>query len=204
MLDMEDLTQKQQAVFDFVTQHLDAGRPFPSLRQIGERFGISRNSAKAHIDALERKGYVIKRDERVSPFALTTSEMPSPNASFHLVAPIAAGSPYAADEESDERVSFDHHYFGDGQLKAVLVNGESMLGDAICEGDIAIIQLGSRVRPADVAAVRVAGEGITLKRVRHQGAQVELVPSNPDFPIRCFPTEDVEMIGKLVGVVRKA
>jgi repressor LexA len=51
--------------------------------------------------------------------------------------------------------------------------------------------------------VRVNGDEITLKRIRIKKNIVELIPSNPEFPVRRFPAEEVEVVGKLVGIIRK-
>ncbi len=54
----------------------------------------------------------------------------------------------------------------------------------------------------DILALRIEDE-ITLKRVRLHGDEAELVPSNPAFPIRTVAADRLEILGKLVGIVRK-
>jgi len=50
--------------------------------------------------------------------------------------------------------------------------------------------------------LRIEGE-ITLKRIRKNHDRIELLPSNAEFPVRSVPAEQVEILGKLVGIVRK-
>jgi SOS-response transcriptional repressor LexA len=42
-----------------------------------------------------------------------------------------------------------------------------------------------------------------LKRIRIKKNTVELIPSNPEFPVQRFPAGEVEIVGKLVGIIRK-
>jgi len=50
--------------------------------------------------------------------------------------------------------------------------------------------------------LRIDGE-ITLKRVELQGDQARLLPSNPEHDIRTVPAGQLEILGKLVGIIRK-
>jgi repressor LexA len=77
-----------------------------------------------------------------------------------------------------------------------------MSGDAISDGDIAMIRMQREAVLGDILAVRVDGE-ITLKRIRQVDDRIELLPSNREFSVRSVPAEQVEILGKLVGIVRK-
>lgn len=198
---MVSLTHKQQALLDFIKTNLRQGRPFPSLSDIGAHFGFSRNTAKFHLNALKKKGLIKRRAQRVSPFLL--SHKPVDPALFELVARVPAGTPDVVEDETERFICFNQDYFGKGSLKAVVVSGDSMLGDAICDGDIAIVQLKKTAGKRDIVAVQVAGEGVTVKRLRLKKKTVDLVPSNPDYPVKTFPADQVEIVGKVVGVVRK-
>ena len=55
---MEALTDIQQAVYDYTRDALQQGHPFPSLREIASHFGFQHTTARFHLKALEKKGYV--------------------------------------------------------------------------------------------------------------------------------------------------
>jgi repressor LexA len=200
--DLPGLSEKQKVVLGFIERVLAAGRPFPSLSEIGEFMDVSRNTAKFHIQALERKGYIEKREERVSAFKLAKDETED-KSSFPWAGGIAAGYAEEVYEEPGKQVNFGQDYFGKGDFKVVTVNGNSMLGDAICDGDLAVIAVQKTFRKNDVVAVRVTGEGVTLKRLKREGKNMQLIPSNDDFHIKTVPAEDIEVLGKFVGLVRK-
>lgn len=131
---------------------------------------------------------------------------------FPLVAQIAAGSPHISVDHGgmpDETLFFSYDYFGGGDLKAMAVEGQSMLGDAIDDGDIVIVNtrmtsLEPIVRnPTHIVAVRVLGGEFSLKRIALMGDQIKLIPSNPSYDPRLFPKDQVEILGVMVGLVRR-
>ena len=199
---MKGLTSIQNSVLSFIKKHVDAGLPFPSLREIAGYFGFGHTTARFHLMALERKGYINKRSQRTSDYMLAEDHFNSPS-TFDLVATIPAGTPLAIFESTKDTFTVDQNFFGGGQLKAVYISGESMTGDSISDGDIGIIRLQKDWNKRDIVAVRINGDEITLKRIRIKKNIIELIPSNPEFPVRRVSAEEVEIVGKLVGIIRK-
>jgi repressor LexA len=207
---MQTLTAIQQAVYDYTREALEQGLPFPSLREIANQFGFKHTTARFHLKALEKKGFIKQRSQRVSDYLLagefagkvTGKQQDFRPAQFRLAARIPAGVPSPAFDESSEYFSVDHDFFGGGDIQAIRVAGESMSGDSIADGDIAMIKLQSEANKGDILAVRIEDE-ITLKRIKLVGDRCQLIPSNPDFSIREVPARNLQIIGKLVGVIRK-
>ncbi len=198
---MKPLTAIQQAVYDYTRQAMNEGLPFPSLRDIAGHFGFKHTTARFHLKALEKKGFIKQRSQRVSDYLLANEAVERPH-EFQLAARIPAGVPSAVFDESSESFSVNHDFFGGGDIQAIRVAGESMSGDSIADGDIAMIKLQSEANKGDILAVRIEDE-ITLKRIKLVGDRCQLIPSNPEFSIREVPARDLQIIGKLVGVVRK-
>lgn len=62
---MKDLTDKQQAVLTFITTIIkERGFP-PTIREIGDEFGITAKGAYDHLKAIEKKG--ILRPLKINP-----------------------------------------------------------------------------------------------------------------------------------------
>ena len=198
---MQALTDIQQAVYDYTRKALQQGRPFPSLREIANHFGFQHTTARFHLKALEKKGYVRQRSQRVSDYLLPEHEEANP-ASFDLVARIPAGSPSAVYDETPQSFAVTQDFFGGGDILGLRVVGDSMSGDSIDDGDIAMIKRQQEGGKGDILALRIEDE-ITLKRLRIDGEQAHLLPSNPEHSIRSVPAHQVEILGKLVGIVRK-
>ena len=198
---MHRLTSIQQAVYDFTCEVQSLGLPFPSLREIAQELGFKHTTARFHLKALEKKGYIRQREQRVSDYMLAHESL-NPAGEFHLVARIPAGAPLPVYDETSEAFSVNHDFFGGGDIQAIRVVGESMSGDSITEGDIAMIKLQQDFNKGDILAVRIEDE-ITLKRIRLVGDRFQLLPSNPEVAIREVPAEQLQIIGKLVGIIRK-
>jgi repressor LexA len=179
-------------------------------------------SAAQHLKALETKGAIIRdpgkgRGIKIVAFNGTSEpvfvrddngDLPAINPDgglrLQLVGSIPAGLPQAsADDNSQHYIDISAAWFGRGRMVAARVRGESMAGDAICDGDMAIIRLQQDATPQDIVAVRVTDGEVTLKRVRHCGKSVELLPSNPEFPVQVYAADSVEIVGKLVGLIRR-
>ena len=200
---MESLTDIQQAVYDYTRKALQQGRPFPSLREIASHFGFQHTTARFHLKALEKKGYVQQRSQRVSDYFLPDGQgATEPGNSFDLVARIPAGAPSAVFDETPESFSVTYDFFGGGEILGVRVAGDSMSGDSIADGDIAMIKRQRDANKGDILALRIEDE-ITLKRLHIEGDKARLLPSNPEHSIRIVPAGQVEILGKLVGIVRK-
>ena len=198
---MEVLTDIQQAVYDYTRKALQQGRPFPSLRDIAHHFGFQHTTARFHLKALEKKGYVRQRSQRVSDYLLPDQDEVQ-TASFDLVARIPAGAPSEVYDETPQAFSVTHDFFGGGDILGLRVVGDSMTGDSIDDGDIAMIKRQHEAARGDILALRIEDE-ITLKRLRIDDDRAELLPSNPEHSVRIVAASQVEILGKLVGIIRK-
>ncbi len=198
---MQSLTNIQQAVYDYTRQALKQGRPFPSLRDIASHFGFQHTTARFHLKALEKKGFIRQRSQRVSDYMLP-GEIDTRPQDFDLVARIPAGAPLPVFDETRESFSVTHDFFGGGDILGIRVVGDSMSGDSIADGDIAMIKRQQEANKGDILALRIEDE-ITLKRIRLEDDKAQLLPSNPEHSIRVVPARQLEILGKLVGIIRK-
>ena len=143
---MQPLTRIQQAVYDYTRQAVRQGRPFPSLREIASRFGFQHTTARFHLKALEKKGYIEQRRQRVSDYMLAGEDGISPPA-FDLVAKIPAGAPLPVFDEGRDSFTLDAEFFGGGDIIAIRVSGDSMAGDANAMGPSSSIICAPSTRP---------------------------------------------------------
>jgi repressor LexA len=198
---MESLTDIQRAVYDYTRQVMKRGQPFPSLRDIASHFDFQHTTARFHLKALEKKGFIKQRSQRVSAYMLE-DDSDTNSRSFDLIARIPAGAPLPVFDETRESFQVTGDFFGGGDILGIRVTGDSMSGDSIAEGDIAMIKRQQEANKGDILALRIDGE-ITLKRIKQETDKVHLLPSNPEHSIRVVPARQVEILGKLVGIIRK-
>ena len=69
-----------------------------------------------------------------------------------LVGRIAAGGPILADESIEDVVSLPRHLVGGGSLIMLRVVGDSMINDAIADGDWVVVRRESDVENGDIVA----------------------------------------------------
>ncbi len=210
---IQNLTEKQQAILDYLKEYLDENGFPPTLREIGDRFGIkSTNGVNDHLQALERKGVIRKSPDKSRAIEilheddqLEESFNPAPAGMIPILGLIAAGPlSLLATENIEGYLKVDQTVINADEAFAVQVRGDSMIGDHIINGDYVIIRKQTYAGARDIVAVLVENE-VTLKRFYNHGDYVELKPSNPAMePIIIKRGEaPVNILGKMIGLIRK-
>lgn len=197
---MKEITRRQREVLDWILEVVEGKGYFPSFREIGDAFGFrSPASVSRHIDALVRKGYLVREGDRIHP-----SERIRRGSGVPIVGRVAAGAPVLAVEHVEGRLDIRDLYGQEG-IFAVRVKGESMRDAGILDGDLVIVRSQGRVANGQVALAYLGEEQeATVKVFRWKGDHVELRPRNPEYePIRVGPEDPYFRVGgKVIGVVR--
>ncbi len=120
-----------------------------------------------------------------------------------LMGRIAAGVPISAIQNHASDIPCPPDLLGPGEHFALEVKGDSMIDAGIHEGDIVIIKRQSSANNGDIVVALVEKEEATLKRLRKKGASVALEAANPKYETRIFGPDQVDIQGKLVGLIRK-
>ncbi len=116
---------------------------------------------------------------------------------------IAAGVPISAIQHHTQDVTVPPEILGPGEHFALEVKGDSMIDAGIHEGDIVIIKRCDTAQNGDIVVALVEKEEATLKRLRKKGASIALEAANPAYETRIFGPDQVDIQGRLVGLVRK-
>ncbi len=205
---MKKLTVRQKEILDFIEDFIrDRGFP-PTLREICARFGIKgpKNAAK-HLDALERKGFLRRRANISRGMEVTGGALPQGKAavSIPIAGRVRAGSPHLAIEDITGHVTLDESFFNCKDAFLLKVEGQSMTGAGIGEGDYLIVRPGEEVRGGDIVVAMIDGEA-TVKRFFREGGTVVLRPENPDFKeMRITPErgDSFSVVGTVAFVIKK-
>ena len=202
----KQLTRRQREVLNFIQLRSLDGEAPPTLLEIAEHFGFkSPNAAREHVRLIEQKGFLHRRRNeargiRVMPEDSALAEVvPVP-----LLGRVAAGNPTEALENIETRLPLPRALLRGGNLFALRVQGNSMEGAGIVDGDIAIVNGPGEVANGEIAAV-VISEEATLKRIFRTPTGIRLHPENPDYSDLIFDraaTADVRIAGVLVGIFR--
>ena len=199
----EILTDKRRQILDFIIAfQRDHGYP-PSVREIGERVGLSSSSTvQSHLKSLEKRG-LIHRDP-TKPRALVAGRKHDRREVEHGVLPIvgkvAAGLPITAAEnvEGEFPVPADlARKHGSFMLR---VSGDSMVEAAILDGDLIVVSPQPDARNGEIVVAMLDGEA-TVKRFYRESGRVRLQPENRAMePIYA---DDVTILGRVAAIYRR-
>jgi repressor LexA len=200
------ITTRQKQIVDFIERCQRQEGFSPSLRDMCAALGLaSPGSLLRHLQILESEGYLTRFPGKKRTWRLTNR---TSGISIPLLGRIAAGEPILAEQNVQENLLFDPQFFGSENAFALLVKGDSMIGEQIRDGDLAIIRQQPDAENGEIVAVLVEGmeTEATLKILRRINGDIELCPANPSYEPLVFKGKDrarVRVLGKLIGVVRR-
>jgi repressor LexA len=116
---------------------------------------------------------------------------------------IAAGTPIEALSDNSQSIDVPVAMLGAGEHYALEVAGDSMIEAGILNGDLVVIRRGDTANNGEIVVALVEGEEATLKRLRRKGGSIALEPANRAYETRIFGPDQVEVQGKLVGLMRR-
>ena len=213
---MKTLTERQKEVLEFIARFSEENGYPPTVREIGENFGISLRAVQDHIAACQKKGYLSQCQKRSRSFRVIKGDNFSESKAFVTKVPklgtIAVAhngqlinyeltnAEQLSEENLDGYVTIAEPFVKPGKTYFALnVRGASMVNAGILEGDLAIIEQTEMAAEGQIV-VAVVDNAITLKRFYKEQDRIRLQPENPDFqPIYA---SDVKIAGIMVGLVR--
>jgi repressor LexA len=205
------LTRRQKQVYDFLAGFVEEHGYSPSFEEIGEGLGLSSlATVHKHVSNLEEKG-LLKRDyNRSRSIDLLKPRGRMRQALGHtgnagltlpLMGRIAAGRPVEA-LENPESISLTD-FTRSKDVYVLQVTGESMQDEHIVNGDYVLVEKTNIARDGEIVVALVGGSDATLKRIYTEGDQIRLQPSNAAMQPIMVPAADVQVQGRVIGVLRK-
>jgi len=117
---------------------------------------------------------------------------------------VAAGQPLFAEENVIGEVLVEGRVASRGRCFALEVDGNSMVGAGIHEGDIVIVRQQPVAESGDIV-VALLGDEATVKRLYIREERIELRPENPKYrPIPIGSGDDLRILGKVVATRRRS
>jgi repressor LexA len=223
------LTRKQHELLMFIHERIKETGVSPSFDEMKDALDLaSKSGIHRLITALEERGFlrrlahraraleVVKLPEQASvsggPRARPTAARPpapvdEPAANDSLSLPvlgrIAAGTPIEAIQQERDRIAVPEAMLGSGEHFVLEVQGDSMIEAGILDGDYVVIRRGDVAQTGEIVVALVMGEEATLKRLRRRSGAIALEAANPKYPTRVFGPDQVQVQGKLVGLIRR-
>ena len=199
---MRPITKRQEEVLEFIRTFIRSNKYPPTIREISEHFGISVKGAHDHVRALHKKEVIhcdTKRSRAIEILGEDKQESPEPIRRVPMLGSVAAGLPVLVDENYDGTVDVPASFLRQGEYFALKVQGDSMIGAGIVDGDIAVISQTPAAENGEIV-VAMVDDAVTIKRFYRESSRVQLKAENPSYaPIY---TRDVRILGKLAHVIR--
>jgi repressor LexA len=230
---MKFLTPKQKQVLDYIQGYQKEHGYAPSQQEIAKHFGFSSLGTIQHyLNQLRSLGLLEKswnarrglsvpvkkvEGELRSPTHVMTAVPPSPvpgegegvapQCFLPLLGKVAAGLPIEAVANMGH-VEVPASLLGrSGEHFVLQVQGDSMIGDGILDGDFVVIRQQSMAENGETVVALVDNEA-TIKRYYRTRDKIELRAANPSYPsIQVDLSKDFaprfRIEGVLAGLIRK-
>ncbi|EJU09532.1 LexA repressor [Sphingomonas sp. LH128] len=227
------LTRKQHELLRFIQVRLEETGISPSFEEMKEALDLkSKSGVHRLISALEERGFIRRLPNRARALEVlrqaddTGSKALRPSAAnsndgmarpqtprrsveaandvieIPLHGRIAAGVPIEA-LEGQSMLPVPAALLGSGEHYALEVSGDSMIEAGILDGDFALVKRTNAARDGEIVVALIRGEEATLKYLRREAGMVRLDPANAAYEPQIYGADEVEVQGKLAGLLRR-
>lgn len=197
---MSTITKRQKEIYDYVENYIGKKGYSPTFEEIRKHFRLKALSgAHQHIDALVKKGMLIKNEHSARGIELCGREE---MAQVPMLGTIAAGRPIEGVRERESIAVPRTRLPGVGNFFALRVDGESMADEDINDGDMVIIKEQPSADDGQKVVALIDNSEVTLKKIYKEKGKVRLQPANPKIdPIYVEP-ERLMIQGVVIDVIK--
>ena len=208
------LTRKQSELLAYLSNYMEQHDVSPSFDEMRNALGLaSKSGVHRLVSGLEERGYIRRLANRARAIEILKQSFASPivaravDAASNLVTlpflgRIAAGTPIEALSDPTNHLELPASMVGNGEHFALEIVGDSMVGAGILDGDTVVIQRAETARHGEIVVALIDQQEATLKTLLKEPGRIGLEAANPKYETRYFSTGQVEVQGKLSGLIR--
>ena len=201
------LTSKQKRVLDNIELYIKARGEPPTLEELRQNLGFkSLRTVAQYIEALERKGFIVRRrhtHRNIELRPVGRDGRPATLISVPVVANVGCDDlSVLAQEQQDEFLQVDKKIVEEhGEIVAVRAVGDSMEDAGIKSGDYILVQFTDSVQSGDRVAA-IVGDMVTVKRYEKRDGIAILYPESADPKYKPIVLhEDFKIAGKVLCII---
>lgn len=203
---MNNISNRQKDILDFIKSEVkEKGYP-PSVREIGEAVGLASSSTvHGHLERLEKKGYI--RRDPTKPRAieiLDNDRVTNEEADIvrvPLIGNVTAGNPITAIENHEGYYPLPAHIVKNSEVYMLTIQGNSMIEAGILDGDYVIVRKQITANNGEIVVAMTDDGEATVKRFYKEKNHIRLQPENSAMdPIIL---NNASILGKVIGVIRQ-
>lgn len=226
------LTHKQIQLLELIHTRMERDGVAPSFEEMKDALDLrSKSGIHRLITALEERGFIRRLAHRARaievlklPDAMSgpksgkvvTLDPAAPSRgktngqavdtevfSIQVMGRIAAGTPIEAINHAVRGISVPGSMIDSrSAFYALEVQGDSMIDLGINDGDIVVIREQDTAAEGDIVVALIEGQEATLKRFHRRNGMIALEAANPAYETRYLNDDQVEVQGRLVGLIR--
>ncbi len=225
------LTRKQKDLLDVIREGIARDGIPPTFDEMKDAVGLrSKSGIHRHLAALEERGFIRRLRNRARAIELIKHPQPRVKDArsvpgldgdrinawkpakrsgaagimeLPMMGRIAAGVPIEAVSDVLDNIPVPSVMLsGTSRHYALEVRGDSMIAEGINDGDVVVIRETNTADNGDIVVAFVDGHEATLKRFRRNGSKITLEAANPDYGDQEYPSDQVDVQGRLVGLIR--
>jgi len=205
---MQSLSKRQEAILQYIKEHVDSKGYPPSVREIGEAVGLASSSTvHGHLARLEKKGYI--RRDPTKPRAIeiikddNLNGIPKEKTTFvPVIGKVTAGLPITAVENIEEFIPLPSSISqAESNLFALIIEGDSMIEAGILNDDMVIVKQQQNANNGDIVVAMTEDDEATVKRFFKEDNQIRLQPENATMEPMIY--KNISILGRVIGVFRK-
>ena len=227
------LTRKQHELITFIQNRLEASGISPSFEEMKEALDLkSKSGVHRLISALEERGFIRRLPNRARALeviktpegSVTKSASRAAANANDSLAPLRASAPRGAPAndvielplhgriaagmpiealEGQTTLPVPAALLGAGEHYALEVSGDSMIEAGILDGDYALVRRTNTARDGEIVVALIRGEEATLKYLHRDHGMIRLDPANGAYDPQIYKPGEVEVQGKLAGLLRR-
>ena len=191
---MARTSDKQERILEFLNDFIENNGYPPTVREICAAVGLkSTATVSYHLTELKRMGKIHGDSNKRRALSLPESQRPG---RISLVGVVTAGYPILAQENIEGSLPWD----GEEDCFALTIQGDSMIGAGILDGDRVVVRPQSDAVNGDIV-IALLGDEATCKRFRKDSGGIWLLPENPDY--QPIDGRECSIIGKVKAVIRE-
>ena len=202
---MKGLTKRQSDIVHYVSDFIQTHRYSPSFREIMQHFGFSSlGTVYRHVSVLKRKGIfsLEKGCGRSLSLAPSMSKEIKPEVSLPFIGQIKAGDPIETYPEARSIAVPEFMVHAPDKTYVLRAFGDNLTEEGIADGDLLIVEARHEAHAGETVVALINRHDTIVKRYFPEGQHIRLLGNNPHHHPILIRSEDIQIQGILVGLLR--
>lgn len=202
---MKKISEAKEKIYRFILSEQEKNGYPPTVREICAAIGLaSPASVHRYLKQLEDEGLLTGDVHKKRAYSASHSKEQKVF-DVPLLGKVAAGVPILAHENREDSFPIPSLLLHGIRTDAFMlrVDGDSMKNAGICDRDIIVVEQDAVVQDGDIVVARVDDEEVTVKRFFQKNKEIELRPENEAFSPMFYPSDRVEILGCVTGLMRR-